>query len=240
MGSKRRKFSREFKLEAVRLITEKGYSIAQVGRDLELRPDMLRRWKKQFADDPAGAFYVCLEGRIKLSQLTPEGNQVTMHLPGPGEAFGIIAVLRGIRFPVTAQAVEDSLVLAWKDSAIKRWLQDEPQIALNSIRILSSYIENFQDRIKELSTERVERRLARTLLRLVQQTGQKEASGIRINVHLSRQDIAEMAGTTLYTVSRTLRKWESEGLVDCSGPQILIKQPHQLVGVADDLPPTSS
>ena len=63
MGAKRRKFSREFKLEAVRLITEKGYSVAQVGRDLELRPDMLRRWKKQFAEDPGGAFPG--EGRLR-------------------------------------------------------------------------------------------------------------------------------------------------------------------------------
>ncbi len=56
MGPKRRKFSREFKLEAIRLITEKGYSLARVGRDLDLRPDMLRRWKKQLLDDPGGAF----------------------------------------------------------------------------------------------------------------------------------------------------------------------------------------
>ena len=63
MGQKRRKFSREFKIETVRLITEKGYSIAQVGRDLDLRPNLLRRWKKQLAGDPAGAFPG--EGRVR-------------------------------------------------------------------------------------------------------------------------------------------------------------------------------
>ncbi len=56
MEKKRRKFSREFKLETIRLITDKGYTIAQVARDLDLRPDMLRRWKKQFVDDPGNAF----------------------------------------------------------------------------------------------------------------------------------------------------------------------------------------
>ena len=56
MATKRRKFSREFKLETLRLITDKGYTMAQVARDLELRPDMLRRWKKQLLADPAGAF----------------------------------------------------------------------------------------------------------------------------------------------------------------------------------------
>lgn len=189
-----------------------------------------------FQDDPADRFFICLEGRIKLTQITLDGNQVIMHYPGPGEAFGIIAVLRGIRYPVAAQAVEDSLLMVWKDEVMVKWIRQEPQIALNSIRILAKFIGNFQDRITELSTERVERRLARTLLRLAQQTGLKEANAIRIDIQLSRQDIAEMAGTTLYTVSRTLRKWENEGFLDCSGPQILITDPHRLVNVADDLP----
>jgi CRP-like cAMP-binding protein len=189
-----------------------------------------------FQDDPANEFSICIEGRIKLTQLTPEGNQVIMHYPGPGEVFGLIAVLRGIRFPVTAQAVEDSRVLAWKDTVMTDWMRREPQIAINSIRILSGFIENFQNRITELSTERVERRIARTLLRLAQQAGHKDANGIRIDLHLSRQDIAEMAGTTLYTVSRTLRKWETEGFLDGSGPLIRITNPHHLVSVADDLP----
>jgi len=189
-----------------------------------------------FQDDPANEFCICIEGRIKLTQLTPEGNQVIMHYPGPGEVFGLIAVLRGIRFPVTAQAVEDSRVLAWKDTVMTDWMRREPQIAINSIRILSGFIENFQNRITELSTERVERRIARTLLRLAQQAGHKDENGIRIDMHLSRQDIAEMAGTTLYTVSRTLRKWETQGFLDGSGPLIRITNPHQLVSVADDLP----
>ena len=189
-----------------------------------------------FQEDPASAFYICIEGRIKLTQLTPDGSQVIMHYPGPGEVFGLIAVLRGIKFPVTAQAVEASRVIAWKDTVMTEWMRREPQIALNAIRILSVFIENFQDRITELSTERVERRIARTLLRLAQQAGRKEAGGIRIDMHLSRQDIAEMAGTTLYTVSRTLSKWEGEGLLDGSGPYIRITRPHQLVNVADDLP----
>jgi CRP-like cAMP-binding protein len=189
-----------------------------------------------YQEDPAEAFYICVEGRIKLTQLTPDGNQVIMHYPGPGEVFGLIAVLRGIRFPVAAQAVEDSRVIAWKDSVMTDWMRREPEIALNAIRILAVFIENFQDRITELSTERVERRIARTLLRLAQQAGHKEANGIRINVQLTRQDLAEMAGTTLYTVSRTLSKWEGDGLLDSSGPLIRITNPHQLVNVADDLP----
>jgi CRP/FNR family transcriptional regulator, nitrogen oxide reductase regulator len=188
-----------------------------------------------FQEDPAEKFYVLLKGRIKLSKLTVGGNIVTMHYSGPGEAIGVIAVLREIDYPVSAETVEDCELISWDRITMRNWLQAEPQIAINSIRILSNFINIFQDRITELSTERVGRRIARTLLRLAKQTGIKEENGIRINMRLTRKDIADMAGTTLFTVSRTLSGWETDGLIDCSQPQIILTSPHLMVNIADDL-----
>ena len=188
-----------------------------------------------YQDDLADVFYVLLEGRIKLSQFTVEGNQVTLHYLQPGEAFGIIAVLRGIDYPVTAEAMEDCQCIAWRAENMKRWIITYPQIALNSIRILSGFILDFQDRIRELSTERVERRIARSLLRLASHGGRKTDAGISLVMKLTRQDIADMSGTTLYTVSRTLSKWESMGLVDCQTSVIVLKQPHALTDIAEDV-----
>lgn len=188
-----------------------------------------------FQGDPADVFYVLLEGHIKLSQLTPEGNQVILHYLNPGEAFGIIAVLRKIDFPVTAQVVEDCRVLAWDHQTMKQLMLRHPQMTLNAIQILSKHILQFQNRIRELATERVERRIARALLRLAQQSGRKAEEGITIDLGLTRQDIAEMAGTTMYTVSRTLSKWQSEDLLDWRGEMIVIKSPHELVNIAEDL-----
>lgn len=186
-------------------------------------------------EDPAEVFYVLVEGRIKLSQLTTEGDQVTLHYLSPGEAFGIIAVLREINYPVTAQAVEDCTCLAWSEKKMKNWIITYPQVALNSIRILSKFILNFQDRIRELSTERVERRIARSLLRLAMHGGKQTKDGITLGFKLTRQDIAEMSGTTLYTVSRTLSKWEGLGLVDCRYTSIMIREPHELTNIAEDI-----
>lgn len=188
-----------------------------------------------YQEDPAEVFYVLLQGQIKLSQLTPEGNQITMRYLSPGEAFGIIAVLREINYPVTAEAQEDCELIAWQDENMKRWITEYPRIALNSIRILSSYVLDFQDRIKELTTERVERRIARSLLRLAAHVGEQTDDGISLEVKLTRQDIAEMSGTTLYTVSRTLNKWEASGLVNCHTAQIVIRQPHALTDIAEDV-----
>jgi len=188
-----------------------------------------------YQDDQADVFYVLLGGRIKLSQVTPEGSQITMHYLQPGEAFGIIAVLRGISYPVSAEAMEDCQLIAWHAENMKRWIITYPQIALNSIRILSGFILDFQDRIRELSTERVERRIARSLLRLASHGGRKTDAGISLVMKLTRQDIADMSGTTLYTVSRTLSKWESMGLVDCQTSVIVLKHPHALTGIAEDV-----
>jgi CRP-like cAMP-binding protein len=187
-----------------------------------------------YQEDPADVFYILVEGRIKLSQLTPEGDQITLHYLSPGEAFGIIAVLREIRFPVTAQAIEASQCIVWSEEMIKKWIINYPQIAINSIRILSSFILNFQDRIRELSTEKVERRIARSLLRLAMQSGKQTDAGISLGFKLTREDIANMAGTTLYTVSRTLSKWESEGLVDCQHSAITLKAPQAITEIAED------
>lgn len=188
-----------------------------------------------YQDDPADGFYVIMEGRIKLSQLTPEGNQVTFHYLKPGEAFGIIAVLRGIHYPVTAEAMEACRVIGWRSEQMVKWIKTYPQIALNSIRILSGFILDFQDRIRELSTERVERRIARSLLRIASHGGEKTDQGISLGLKLTRQDIAEMSGTTLYTVSRTLSKWEEQALVDCQTSFLTITNPHKLTEIAEDI-----
>ena len=117
---------------------------------------------------------------------------------------------------------------------MKKWIINYPQIAINSIRILSNFILTFQDRIRELSTERVERRVARSLLRLALQSGKQTDAGISLGFKLTRQDIANMSGTTLFTVSRILSKWESQGLVDCQYSAITLKTPQAISEIAED------
>jgi CRP-like cAMP-binding protein len=85
-------------------------------------------------------------------------------------------------------------------------------------------------------TERVERRVARAILRLVHEGGRRVETGIEISFPVSRQDIAEMAGTTLYTVSRLLSGWEERGIVQSGRQHIVLVKPHALVAIAEDLP----
>ncbi len=186
--------------------------------------------------DPAEHLYLLTSGEVKLSQYTPDGQQVILRYAVPGEAFAVIAVLSDASYPVTAQSVQASQVIFWDKESINRLMQRYPTVAINAIAIMAKRVREFQDRMRELATERVERRIARALLRLARQTGKKTPEGVLIDIPLSRQDLAEMTGTTLFTVSRTLRQWEEQGLVKSGREQVLIRYPHGLVTIAEDLP----
>jgi CRP-like cAMP-binding protein len=87
-----------------------------------------------------------------------------------------------------------------------------------------------------MSTQQVERRVAHALLRLAKQAGRKVDDGIEIDFPISRQDIAEMTGTTLHTVSRTLSAWEQQGLIESGRQRIVLRDPHRLFGLAEETP----
>ena len=83
----------------------------------------------------------------------------------------------------------------------------------------------------------VERRVAHAVVRLAGQAGRKEAAGIRIDFPISKQDLAEMTGTTLHTVSRILTAWEKAGLVEGGRQRLLVKEPHRLLLIGDGVQP---
>lgn len=187
--------------------------------------------------DPADHIFTLLTGRVKLSQVTPDGQQVILRMAGPKDTFAVVAVLSELELPVSAQALEASSVLGWDRETMHDLMLRFPHLALNALKVLSARTREFQDRIRELATERVERRIARTVLRLVRQTGRKVPEGVLLDLTLTRQDLAELSGTTLFTVSRTLSQWESQGLIQTGREKIIILSPHSLVTIAEDLPP---
>jgi CRP-like cAMP-binding protein len=186
--------------------------------------------------EEADFLHIVTQGRVRLLQITPDGQQVVLRVAGPWQSFSVLAVLEGARYPVTAQAVEESRLLYWSGDTLRALIDRYPRIALNGMAVLARQVQDFQDRYREMVTERVERRVARALLRLAQQLGRKTPEGVLIDLALSRQDLAEMTGTTLYTVSRIFSQWEGQGLVEAGRERIVVKFPHGLVHIAEDLP----
>jgi CRP-like cAMP-binding protein len=186
--------------------------------------------------EPAATSYVLLRGRVRVTQLSPEGHQVILHMIGPGDGFALVAPFSGGEYGVAAEVVEDAEALAWDGQTMERLMSEHSPLAINALRFLSGRLHELQERYRELATERVERRVARAVLRLARHAGRKTDAGILIDLPLSRQDLAEMTGTTLYTVSRILSGWEAAGLVEVGRERVVIKRGHGLVRVAEDLP----
>lgn len=185
--------------------------------------------------DSAESFYVVRTGSVKLTQLTPEGHQVVMRLIGAGEAFGGVAAFSGAMYPVTAEAVTAVSALEWPGAVMASLMEKHPKLALNALRFVAGRLHDLQVQYRQLATEKVERRVARALLRLVEQAGRRTDGGVLIDLPLSREDIAQMTGTTLYTVSRIISRFEADGIVEAGRQRMVIRNPHALMSVADDL-----
>jgi CRP-like cAMP-binding protein len=188
-----------------------------------------------FQGDPADRIFVLLTGRIKLTKSAPGEQPILLRMIQPVAVIGTIAAAPAQGYPVSAQAADECRLLYWTRTEITAIMAQIPQLALNAMGILAEHAEEFQARYQQMVTERVERRLARTLLRLAAQAGKKTEEGILIDLPLTRQNLAEMTGTTLFTVSRMLSQWETQGLVISGRERVVLRQPHGLVTIAEDL-----
>lgn len=185
--------------------------------------------------DKADYLYILLSGCAKLCTISADGQQVNLRTLVPYQLFGAIgAVQPEAVYPACAQALIDSSALAIESAAFTRLIAERPYLSFGLMGLMTGYIQEMQERYRELATERVEQRIARALLRLAAQTGRK-VDQVGIDLLFSRQDLAEMTGTTLYTVSRCLSLWEKQGLIATGRERVTLLNPHGLVRVADDL-----
>lgn len=189
-----------------------------------------------FQGDPSQYLYVLTSGQIKLMQSNPNGQQVNLRTIHPWQMFGALGAVRAEAiYPASAQALEDSSALAIKGEFLHKMLETSPHIAFDLMTLMTSYIQEMQTRYRELATERVEQRVANALIRLAGQTGIRSEKEAAIVLSFSRQDVAEMTGTTLFTVSRLFSEWERQGIIETGREKIKILKPHDLVRIADGL-----
>lgn len=175
-------------------------------------------------DDPADLFYVLRRGRVKQTQSAPGGREILLQFLGPGQIFGPTAVLEDPRYPVSVRAVCLAEAIAWPGAVMAKFMDEHPTVARGVLACYASMVDDLRDRLKELATERVETRVARAVLRLAEDAGWQTEDGVVIDMKLSRQDLAEMTGTTLYTVSRILQSWDRAGLVQVGRQRVAVRE----------------
>lgn len=183
--------------------------------------------------DPGITCHSLLEGRVKVVKTRPDGGQSVLRFIGPGEMYGTVAALMDQPFPADAVAVVDSVELVWTVGAMRALMQRFPAIAMRSTAAAGDRLMELQARVGELTADRVERRIARALLRLARQAGRRTEAGIEIDFPVTRQDLAEMSGSTLHTVSRTLSGWDQAGITGSTRRHIVIRRPPALLAMAD-------
>jgi len=211
--------------------------LAPAEQDELLREARSTRYPKGTAVFEQGAeadrFFVLLHGHLRVEKTTPQGQQIVVRYVSAGELFGVAQAMNLSHYPATAVAAVDSIALGWPSFSWQRLLAKYPSLASSALQTVGSRLQDTQTRVIEISNEQVEQRIAHALLRLAKQAGRKVESGVEIDFPISRQDVAEMTGTTLHTASRILSAWESQGLVEGGRQRIVLCDPQRLQGLAE-------
>ena len=186
--------------------------------------------------DPAEWLVIVVQGRVKMVKHSESGRETILTTFGPGQIVGEVGLLIGDAYPASAQAIEPSVTVSLRRAEYIDLVRTHPDLAWALLQELGRRLQSAHETIRSLAVEKVERRVARVLLRLASTAGERTAEGaVRITVPLSRQEIADMAGTVLETAIRTVSKFQKQGLVDTREGHVVILQPHRLVAIAEEL-----
>jgi CRP/FNR family transcriptional regulator len=172
--------------------------------------------------DPGEAFIAIVSGRVKVFKSTPAGKEVILEIFGPGDPLGAVAVYERVPFMASALALEDTQCLSIERSEFFRLLEDDPEVVRGLLSGLTIRLAELTRRLAELAGARVEVRFARLFLKLCDRMGREEREGTFVPMPLSRQDLADLTGTTIETAIRLMSRWQKEGVVHTEKDGFLI------------------
>jgi CRP-like cAMP-binding protein len=178
--------------------------------------------------EAAVSYTILYAGRVKLTQRTPAGAQVLVRVVGEGQACAWPGIFADGAYLASASTLEPSRALVWPRGELEELFDQFPVLSRSALRVLTRHQRGLEDRYRELASERVPQRLARTILRVVQPRGRRFEDGWLANVPLSQHDLAQLAGTTLFTVSRLLGRWEKAGVLKARREHVVIEDPRAL------------
>ena len=163
--------------------------------------------------DPSDFLFTVESGRVKVAKMLPGGKEVILEILGAGDPLGAVAAYEARPYPASAVALEDCTLLLVKRAAFFALLESCPSLVRGLLNGLSFRLLELTRRIAEVTGSRVETRLANVLMMLADRLGRAEPRGLLIPLALSRQDLADLTGTTLETSIRIMSRWGKEGVV---------------------------
>src|SRR5512143_3897117 len=172
--------------------------------------------------EPPEWFYIVVKGKVKVTKLSHDGKEIILEVISPYDIFGGVAVLRNFPYPANAVAMEDSEVLKISRKNLMRLVDRFPNLMYCIARQLGDRMKSSYDTLKNIALERVEARIAALLLKLSNKVGVETDKGVLIDMRLTKQDVADMVGTTVETSIRTFSKFKKQGLLTDSNGKIII------------------
>ncbi len=191
------------------------------------RPKAFARDESLFMQgQPARCLVLIRTGSVKITQISSSGNEVILWMYGRGNVLGVLSDPNGDCHPSTGRAMEPTTALVWDCATLQSLMEACPRIRQNLSQVLMSRLHELEERFREVATEKVPRRLALALIRLSKHVGKKVQEGVEVS--LSREELAQMTGTTLFTISRILSQWSKQDFVESRRESVLLRDPGRL------------
>lgn len=191
------------------------------------RPKAFGRDESLFMQgQPARCLMLIRTGSVKITQISSGGNEVILWMYGRSNVLGVLSEPTSGCHPSSARAMEPTTALVWDAATLQNLLEICPRIRQNLSQVLMSRLHELEERFREVATEKVPRRLALALIRLSKHVGKHVHEGVEVS--LSREELAQMTGTTLFTISRILSQWSRENFVSSRRESVLLRDPSRL------------
>jgi len=205
--------------EVNRLFRERGYAAGE---------------RVYFRGNLARFFYVVADGKVKLVLAAARGQDVLLEILGPGDTFGTMPMFGDDVYPDTDEAQTDSCLLTITAADLRTVLERHPPVAHKLIGVLSEQLRSARETIRRVSTGSIESRVAASLLKLADQLGQDDRGAVLIQVLLTRQDLADMTGAQVETVSRIMSGFRKDGLIRSGRGWVAVVDRERLAAIAAD------
>lgn len=191
-----------------------------------------RRLKKNTVifheNDAAMAFYLVKTGRVKIFKTGPEGREQVISILGDGQIFGDVPAFDGGPYPASAATMADSEIYLIRSEDFQALVRRYPDVALKIIKVLGQRLRQSMELVRDLSFKQVPHRLAGLLVKLSDEYGVDTEDGLLIELPLSRQELADIVGTSRETITRELKKMEREGILLIDRRRLTITEPERL------------
>jgi len=179
-------------------------------------------------NDPASAFYLVKSGRVKIYKVGPDSREQVLAILSDGQIFGDVPAFDGGPYPATAATMVDSEIYLIRSEDFQELVRRYPDVAIKIIRVLGQRLRQSMELVRDLSFKQVPHRLAGLLMKLGEEYGRETGEGLLIDLPLSRQELADIVGTSRETVTRELKKMEREGMLAVNRRMITVSDMNRL------------